>query len=163
MKKTIKLALDQTDKQILQLIQINGRIPIAQLADEVSLSASACARRLRLLEDAQVIRGYGARLDESILGLPLMALVRVSLNRKTDDVLATFEAAITKAPEVMEAYLMTGRDDYILRVVVADMPAYEHFLRQRLTRIAGVSQIESSFMLRQVAHRAALPVPPESD
>jgi len=88
----------------------------------------------------------------------MMALVRVSLNRKSEEALAQFEAAISKAPEVLEAHLMTGRDDYVLRVAVADLPAYERFLKQRLTRIAAVWQVESSFMLRQVTARSALPI-----
>jgi Lrp/AsnC family leucine-responsive transcriptional regulator len=158
MKKTTVLALDNTDVRILQLVQNEGRIPIAELAERVALSPSACARRLRLLEDGGVIRGYAARVDHAGVGLPMMALVVVSLNRISEEALAAFEAAIGKAPEVMEAYLMTGRDDYVLRVVVADLAAYERFLMRRLTRIPGVSHIESSFMLRQVTERSALPI-----
>lgn len=158
MKKTTTVSLDNIDGRILQIVQSEGRIGIADLAERVSLSASTCARRLRLLEDAGVIRGYGARVNRHTVGLPLMALVLVSLHRKTDEALAAFEAAIARAPEVMEAYLMTGREDYALRVVVADMHAYERFLQQRLTRIPGISQIESSFMLRQVTDRSVLPI-----
>src|SRR5262249_31386785 len=124
MKKSTTLTLDRTDTRILQLVQDHGRIPVADLADRVSLSPSSCARRLRLLEDAGIIRGYTACVDHSSVGLPLMALVRVSLFRKTDDVLAAFEEAIARAPEVMEVHLMTSRDDYVLRVIVADMQAY---------------------------------------
>lgn len=158
MKKTTVVALDRADLRMLQLIQTNGRIPVADLAEQVGLSPSACSRRLRLLEDGGVIRGYTARVGHAEVGLPMMAMVRVSLNRKSEEILAAFEAAISKAPEVMEAYLMTGRDDYVLRVVVADLNAYERFLKQRLTRIAGVSQIESSFVLREVTARSALPI-----
>jgi Lrp/AsnC family transcriptional regulator, leucine-responsive regulatory protein len=159
MKKTTIIALDQADLRILQLVQLNGRISITELAKRVSLSPSACARRLRLLEDRGVIRGYTARVDHASVGLPMMALVVVSLHRKSEDALRAFEAAIGKAPEVMEAYLATGREDYVLRVIVADLAAYERFLMQRLTRIPGVSRIESSFMLRQVTERSSLPVP----
>lgn len=134
-------------------------MPVAELAKSVSLSASACARRLRLLEDGGVIRGYGARVDHSRVGLTMVAFVLVRMSRKSEEVLSAFEAAIGKAPEVMEAFLMTGRDDYLLRVVVSDLPAYERFVKQRLTRIPGVSQVETSFMLRQVTARAALPIP----
>ena len=159
MKKKTILALDRTDIRLLQLVQNEGRMPIADLAKRVELSPSACARRLRLLEDGGVIQGYTARVNKAAVGLPMMALVVVTLNRKSEEALASFEAAISSAPEIMEAYLMTGRADYVLRVVVADLDAYERFLMRRLTRIPGVSQIESSFMLREVAARAALPVP----
>lgn len=158
MKKKAIPDLDQIGLRLLQLIQSNGRIPIADLAKQVQLSPSACARRLRQLEDGGVIRGYTALVDHASVGLPIMASVRVSLNRKGEDSLAAFEMAISKAPEVMEAHLMAGRDDYVLRVVVANLAAYERFLKQRLTRIPGISQIESSFMLRQVTARSALPI-----
>jgi Lrp/AsnC family leucine-responsive transcriptional regulator len=159
MKKTAILTLDKVDIRILQLIQNEGRLPIADLAQRVQLSPSACARRLRLLEDGGVIQGYTARINKAAVGLPMTALVMVTLNRKSEESLATFEAAISNAPEVMDAYLMSGRSDYVLRVVVADLDAYERFLMRRLTRIPGVSQIESSFMLREVAARSVLPVP----
>jgi Lrp/AsnC family transcriptional regulator, leucine-responsive regulatory protein len=159
-KKTTITRLDEIDLRILQLVQDQGRIAIAELAKSVSLSPSTCARRLRLLEDGGVIRGYGARVDHGIVGLPMVAFVLVSMSRKSEEVLSAFEAAIGKAPEVMEAYLMTGRDDYLLRVVVSDLQAYERFVKQRLTRIPGVSQVETSFMLRQVTARTALPIPP---
>ena len=160
MKKTTISRLDTTDLRILQLVQTEGRIPIAELAKSVSLSPSACARRLRLLEDGGVIRGYGARVDHAVVGLPMVAFVLVRMSRKSEEVLSAFEAAIGKAPEVMEAFLMTGRDDYLLRVIVSDLQAYERFVKQRLTRIPGVSQVETSFILRQVTARSALPIPP---
>jgi Lrp/AsnC family leucine-responsive transcriptional regulator len=158
MKKKIILTLDKIDLRILQLIQESARIPIVELAKRVALSPSACARRLRLLEDSGAIRGYGARIDAAAVGLPMVAFVRVSLSRKSEDVLEAFEAAIAKAPEVMEACLMTGREDYLLRVVVPDLDAYEKFVKQRVTRIPGVSQVETSFMLRQITARPALPI-----
>lgn len=158
MKKTTITKLDDVDLRILQLIQREGRMPVAELAASVSLSPSTCARRLRLLEDRGVITGYGARVDHSIVGLPMMAFVLVRMSRKSEEVLSAFEAAIGKAPEVMEAFLMTGRDDYLLRVLVSDLQAYERFVKQRLTRIPGVSQVETSFMLRQVTARHALPI-----
>jgi len=157
-KKTI-VAPDRIDLRLLTLIQQNARMPIVEIAKQLALSPSACARRLRLLEDGGVIQGYGARIDAATLGLPMTAFVLVSLARKSEDVLANFEAAIAKAPEVMEACLMTGREDYLLRVVVSDLRAYEQFVKQRLTRIPGVSQVETSFMLRQITARSVLPAP----
>lgn len=162
MKKKVVLTLDRLDLRLLQLVQENARMPIVEMAKHLSLSASACARRLRLLEDGGVILGYGARLDSAALGLPMTAFVLVSMARKSEDVLANFEAAIAKAPEVMEACLMTGREDYLLRIVVSDLRAYEQFVKQRLTRIPGVSQVETSFMLRQITARSVLPNPPGS-
>jgi Lrp/AsnC family transcriptional regulator, leucine-responsive regulatory protein len=159
-RKTTITRLDEVDLRILQLVQDQGRVAIAELAKTVSLSPSTCARRLRLLEDGGVILGYGARIDHAVVGLPMVAFVLVSMSRKSEEVLSAFEAAIGKAPEVMEAYLMTGRDDYLLRVVVSDLQAYERFVKQRLTRIPGVAQVETSFMLRQVTARSALPIPP---
>lgn len=160
MKKTTITALDKVDLRIIQLIQEQGRMPIADLAQRVALSASACARRLRMLEDGGVIRGYTALVDPTALGLPIMAFVLVSMTRKSEEQLSAFEAAVREAPEVMDAYLMTGRDDYLLRVVVPDLPAYERFVKQRLSRIPGVGQIETSFMLRHIAHRSVLPQGP---
>lgn len=158
MKKTTIVALDKTDLRILQLIQESGRMPVAELAAQVALSPSACARRLRLLEDGGVIHGYTARVDHAAVGLPMVAFVLVSMSRKSEEVLAAFETAISKAPEVMDAYLMTGRDDYLLRVVVSDLQAYERFVKQRLTRIPGIAQVETSFMLRQITARSVLPI-----
>ena len=158
MKKKVVSTLDRTDTRILRLVQENGRIPIAELAATVSLSPSACARRIRLLEDRGVIHGYTARVDQAAVGLPMVAFVLVSMSRKSEEIFAAFDAAISKAPEVMDAYLMTGRDDYLLRVVVADLPAYESFVKQRLTRFPGVLQVETHFVLRHVTARAALPI-----
>lgn len=158
MKKTTVVALDRADARILELLQEDGRLPVAEVAAQVALSPSACARRMRLLEDRGVIRGYAARVEPAAVGLPMTAFVLVSMSRKSEEVLASFETAIGKAPEVMEAWLMTGRDDFLLRVVVSDLQAYERFVRQRLTRIPGVAQVETSFMLRQITARAALPI-----
>lgn len=158
MKKTTVVALDRVDARILELLQEDGRLPVADIAAQVALSPSACARRVRLLEDRGVIRGYTARVEPAAVGLPMIAFVLVSMSRKSEEVLAAFETAIAKAPEVMEAWLMTGRDDFLLRVVVSDLQAYERFVRQRLTRIPGVAQVETSFMLRQITARTALPI-----
>ncbi len=153
------MTLDRIDRRILHLLQGDARMSIADLSERVGLSATACARRVRLLEEGGVILGYGAHIDHREVGLRMMAWVRVSLHRKTQDSLAAFEAAISQAPEVLEAHLVTGRDDYVLRVAVSDLQAYERFLSQHLTRIGGVSQIESSFLVRRVAKQAALPIP----
>lgn len=158
MKKTTVVTLDRIDARILELLQEDGRRPVADIASQVALSPSTCARRIRLLEDRGVIRGYTARVEPAAVGLPMTALVLVSMSRKSEEVLAAFETAIAKAPEVMEAWLMTGRDDFLLRVVVSDLQAYERFVRQRLTRIPGVAQVETSFMLRQITARAGLPI-----
>lgn len=150
--------LDAIDRRILAELQANGRITNHDLAARVGLSPSPCLRRVRQLEEAGVIRDYAGLVDPAALGLPVTAFVRVRLDGQDDRHLAAFEQAVAGFPEVMECYLMTGESDYQLRVLVASLAAFEDFLRQKLTRIAGVSQVVSSFALRPVVYRTAIPV-----
>lgn len=150
--------LDPIDLRILEELQSNGRITNHELADRVGLSPSPCLRRVRLLEAAGVISRYVGLVDPQALGLTVTAFVRVRLHGQDDRHLATFEAALADFPEVMECYLMTGESDYQLRVLVRSLADFEDFLRQKLTRIEGVSQVTSSFALRPVVYRTALPV-----
>lgn len=150
--------LDEIDRRILTCIQENARISNADLAREVGLSPSPCLRRLRELERSGVIRQYGTLLDPTRVGLPISVFVQVTLERQVEAALETFEQSMMSRPEVMECYLMTGDADYLLRVVVADLTAYERFLKDHLTRIPGVSSIKSSFALNQVKYRTALPL-----
>lgn len=129
-----------------------------ELASVVGLSPSPCLRRVRALERAGVIRRYVTLLDQATVGLPVSVFVNVSLERQVETALETFEAAIQQRPEVVECYLMTGDADYLLRVVAQDLTAYERFLMDHLTRIPGVNSIKSSFALKQVAYRTALPI-----
>lgn len=153
-----KLALDAIDRQILDRLQESARIANIDLAREVGLSASPCLRRVRDLEEAGVIRRYVTLLDPAAVGLPVSVFVQVSLEKQVERALEAFEGAILVRPEVMECYLMTGDADYLLRVVVPDLAAYERFLIDHLTRVPGVASIKSSFALKQVKYRTALPL-----
>ena len=154
-----KIPLDGIDCRILDLLQENARVANADLARHVGLSPSPCLRRVRELERAGVIKSHVSLLDPSAVGLPVSVFVQVTLERQVERALETFERAILQRPEVMECYLMTGDADYLLRVVVADIEAYEAFLKDHLTRTPGVASIKSSFALNQVKYRTALPLP----
>jgi Lrp/AsnC family transcriptional regulator, leucine-responsive regulatory protein len=151
-------ALDAIDRQILERLQESARIANQDLAREVGLSPSPCLRRVRDLEQSGVIRRYVTLLDPAAVGLPVSVFVQVSLEKQVEQALETFEGAILVRPEVMECYLMTGDADYLLRVVVPDLAAYERFLINHLTRVPGVASIKSSFALKQVKYRTALPL-----
>ena len=152
------IELDRIDRRILSVIQQDARISNADLAREVDLSPSPCWRRLRALQEAGVIRQHVSLLDSDAVGLPVSVFVSVSLDKQIEDNLARFESAVRERPEVMECYLMTGEADYLLRVVVPDLRAYERFVLERLTRIPGVANIKSSFALKQVSYKTALPL-----
>jgi DNA-binding Lrp family transcriptional regulator len=153
-----RFKLDSIDQNILTALQENARLSNVDLARKVGLSPSPCLRRVRALEDAGVIMRYATLVDQAAVGLPMSVFVSVSLERQVEEGLETFEATIKQRPEVMECYLMTGTSDYLLRIVVANLAAYEKFLKDHLTRIQGVRSIESSFALKQVAYRTALPM-----
>lgn len=150
--------LDAIDRKILTLLQENARLANVDLAESVGLSPSPCLRRVRELEESGVIRRYVTLLDPVPIGLPVSVFVNVTLERQVEHALEHFEAAILDRPEVMECYLMTGDSDYLLRVVTADLAAYERFLMDHLTRVPGVASIKSSFALKQVKYRTALPL-----
>jgi Lrp/AsnC family leucine-responsive transcriptional regulator len=154
-----RMRFDRYDRQILDLLQREGRISNQDLAERVSLSPSACLRRVRALEESGLITGYRALLDARRLGLSLMALVHISMDAHTPERFAHFEAQIAAIEEVLECLLITGQSaDYQLKIVVADMDAYQELLLQRITRIAGVSGVHTSFVLRRVVDKTALPV-----
>lgn len=152
------MKLDQIDRKLLAALQEDGRLPITDLAQKVGLTTSPCLRRLKILEKAGIIRGYAAQVDQEKVGLPVSVFISIKLERQREEALERFERAIRDCPEVVECYLMTGTRDYLLRVVAQDLSAYERFLKDTLTRIDGVSSIESSFALAQVKHSAALPI-----
>jgi DNA-binding Lrp family transcriptional regulator len=154
-------SLDGIDRRILKTLQGNARIRNVELAEEVGLSPSPCLRRVRALESAGVIKGYVTLVDQNQVDLPVSVFVSVTLEKQIEPVLEVFEEHIRQRPEVMECYLMTGDADYLLRVVTADLAAYERFLLNHLTRIPGVASIKSSFALKQVVYRTALPLAPD--
>jgi Lrp/AsnC family leucine-responsive transcriptional regulator len=149
--------LDAIDRKILDAVQANGRITNQELADQVGLSPSPCLRRVRQLEGDEVIARYVALVNPAALGLNVTAFVRVRLDQQDDRHLDAFEAAISDFPEVMECYLMTGEADYQLRILVRSLTEFEDFLRYRLTRVSGVANVTTSFALRPVIYKTALP------
>ncbi len=150
-------SLDTLDYRILSELQANGRMSNQELSERVGLSPSPCLRRLRQLEERGIISRYVALVDPAALGLSVTAFVRVRLDRQDDKHLEVFERALADFPEVMECYLMSGDADYHLRVLVASLSEFETFLRVRLTKIPGVAHVTTSFGLRQVVYRTALP------
>ena len=156
------IELDTIDRRILDQLQRNGRISNVELAGLVGLSPSPCLRRVRDLEDAGVIDRYAAILDQGAAGFSLSVFVQVTLERQIEAALEAFERVIAERPEVMECYLMTGDADYLLRIVVPDVAAYETFLKNHLIRIQGISSIKSSFALNRVKYETALPLNDEA-
>ena len=153
------MTLDRYDHQILDILQHDGRISNQDLADKIGLSASPCLRRVRSLEENGIITDYRALLDAKKLGLSLMALINISMDRHTPERFAYFEAKISALPEVLECLLITGQTaDYQLKIIVEDMDAYQILLLNKITRIEGVSGVQSSFIMRKVVDKTALPI-----
>ncbi len=149
--------MDQIDHRIICALQQDGRMKLGDLAERVGLSPTPCARRVAALERAGVITGYGARIDQARIGLPVSAFISVELERQSRDALDQFERAVSGMEEVMECHLMTGGRDIILRVVVADLAAFDRFLEEQLMRLEGIRQMRSSFSLRTMVRRNVLP------
>lgn len=154
----LDVRLDDIDRRILAALQENARISNVELAEVVGISPSPCWRRVRDLEQRGVIARYVTLLDPGSIGLPVSVFVQVSLERQVEAALEAFERAVADWPEVMECYLMTGDADYLLRVVAADLESYHRFLVDHLTRVPGVASIKSSFALKQIKYRTALPL-----
>ena len=158
MAKTSKIELTAMDRKILRALQQDGRMTIQALAEGVGVSASSCLRRIRQMEEAGIITAYSATVDQKAVGLPVSVFISIKLERQRAHELDAFGEAISRWPEVMECYLMTGQFDFLLRVVCADLEAYEQFLREKLTQVEGVASIESSFSLGQVKYSRVLPL-----
>jgi Lrp/AsnC family leucine-responsive transcriptional regulator len=156
--ESAKTDLSAVDRRILRALQQDGRMTVQAIAERVGLSASPCLRRIRQMEDAGIISGYSAVVEQKAVGLPVSVFISIKLERQRAEELDRFGSAIAAWPEVMECYLMTGQFDFLLRVVCADLAAYEQFLRQKLTQVVGVSSIESSFSLGQVKYSRVLPI-----
>ncbi len=153
------ITLDRIDRHILKLMQENGRISNLELADQIGLSPTPCSRRVKRLEDSGIIAGHVTLLNPEALGLNLTAIVGIAMDRHTPDRFAAFESAIAEMPEVIECSIVTGQTaDFLLKVVVRDMQHYEKFLLGQLTRLAGVTGVHSSFVLRNLVKKTALPL-----
>lgn len=147
------MAMDAIDAAILRFLQQNGRIANAELAEKVGLSASACSRRVDILEKSGVISGYHARLSHKALDYRIMVIVHISLSGQFAKTLTEFEAAVKLCPNVLVCYLMSGEYDYILRVAAKDLEDYERIHRDWLSALPHVVKINSSFSLREIIDR----------
>ncbi|NLY26733.1 MAG: Lrp/AsnC family transcriptional regulator [Alcaligenaceae bacterium] len=152
------MRLDSTDLKILRELQNDGSLSNVELARRVHLSPSPCLVRVRALQEAGVIQRYVALVNAAALGLSLNVFISISLKSQNKEALARFEQRIAEHDEVMECYLMTGDSDYLIRVAVPDMAALERFILDQLTPIPGIEKIRSSFALKQVSYKTALPL-----
>lgn len=152
------MKLDRIDLHIIALLQGEGRLSTQELAERVGLSSTPCARRVKILEQAGIIKGYSAIIDEAAFGLMVSAFASVKLVRQHEDDLDRFGKAVSRWPEVVDCYLMTGQRDYLLRVLVRDLGEYEAFLKNKLTRLEEVASIETSFALTQVKRSSVIPI-----
>ncbi|MBU3594284.1 Lrp/AsnC family transcriptional regulator [Polynucleobacter sp. 71A-WALBACH] len=153
------MKLDTIDIRILNELQNDSSHSNVELAKRVHLSPSPCLMRVKALKDKGVIRNYVALADPKVLGLGLNVFISISLKEQSKEALAEFEKRISEHDEVMECYLMTGDSDYLIRVAVADMGTLEKFILEQLTPISGIEKIRSSFALKQVRYKTALPLP----
>ncbi|MGJ8545957.1 MAG: Lrp/AsnC family transcriptional regulator [Sulfitobacter sp.] len=137
--------MDSKDRQIIKELQKNGRLTNQDLAERVNLSPSPCLRRTRALEEQGVIKGYTAIVDEKAYGLPITALVRIRLESHAGAVVATFEKKVRETEQILDCYIITGTEDYLLRILVEDLQGYEEFVRGKLHNIPGIASIDTSF------------------
>ncbi len=151
--------LDNYEKKILRILQQDASISNQDLADRIGLTAAPCSRRVKQLIDTGVIERYVARVNERKVGLNLIAMLHIVMDKHIPERFEAFEKAIADIPEVMECYLITGHDaDYQLKVAVADMDSYHDILLGKITRITGVSGVKSSFIMRKVVDTTAVPL-----
>lgn len=150
--------MDSKDRQIIRALQRNGRAANLEIAAEVNLSPSPCLRRLRLLEKNGAILGYRAVIDAKAYGLPVTVFVRITLEKHSAELVRHFETRIRALDEVLECHLMTGPSDYLLRVVVAGLDAYEDFIRNRIHPIGGIGSIDTSFVYGTIKNTGVFPM-----
>jgi DNA-binding Lrp family transcriptional regulator len=155
------MKLDVIDLRILRELQQDGSLSNVELARRVHLSPSPCLARVKALQEAGIISRYVALVDPRAMGLGLNVFISISLKEQSRASLAEFEERIAEQDEIMECYLMTGDSDYLIRVMLPDIAALERFILERLTPIPGIEKIRSSFTLKQVRYKTALPLPAE--
>jgi len=151
--------MDQIDARILRALQRDSNRPVAELAGEVGLSASACHRRIKLLEEAGVIAGYVAKLNRAALGFHNQVFVEITLSSQSQEALTAFEAAVMRFEEILECHLTTGQADYLLRVVARDVGDYDNIHRNCLARLPGVASMQTIFVLRPIREWQGYPIP----
>ncbi len=149
---------DKIDKMLLNMLQQDSRRPLAVLAEKAGLSTSACHRRIKLLEDAGVITGYGATIDRHAAGYPMEFFVEVSLTRLSQGELEEFEKAVAAIPEILQCHLMSGQADYLMRIAARTTLEYESIHRNRLARLPNVARIQSSLSLRTIKTWTGYPI-----
>lgn len=149
--------MDEKDRQIVAALQDNGRLTNQELSERVNLSPSPCLRRVRLLEEEGVIKGYMAVVDEAAYGLPITAFVRIRLERHTQAAIGAFEQKVRDIDTIIDCYVMTGDADYLLRVLVESLQDYEVFVRTRLHMIEGIASIDTSFAYGTVKRATRFP------
>jgi Lrp/AsnC family leucine-responsive transcriptional regulator len=150
--------LDKIDRKILDRLQVKGRISNQALSEHIGLSTAACLKRVQRLESQGLIRGYAGLLDSEKLGLRMLVMVEVSLSSHSAPLLESFEAAVGLHPEILECHMMSGEADYLLKVITRDASTYESLYRRVLSALPGVSRIQSSFAIRSLFQRTALPL-----
>lgn len=154
----MKTHLDDVNVQLLSLLQQDGRITNADLAKKVGLSPPSVLQRVRVLEKAGLIKGYHGILDAEKLGLRITALAMVSLSLHQEQPIERFRRSVMEIPEVLECYNISGEADFLLKIVVRDMRAYEQLVRERLSKIKGIQQIKTSFVLSTTKHTTQIPL-----
>ncbi|WP_375397907.1 Lrp/AsnC family transcriptional regulator [uncultured Sphingomonas sp.] len=152
------MALDRIDRQILGHLQDDGRMTNVELADRVGLTAPPCLRRVRVLEDSGVIRGYHADLDPATLGYPITVFALVSLKSQAERDLAAFESHVANIAEIRECHMLSGEIDYILKIVASDLPSFQEFLTTHLTPAPNVESVKTSLTMRTSKHQPGVPV-----
>jgi len=150
---------DRATKLILEALQADGRQSTQQLADKVGLSATPVWRRVKELEESGVIRRHVALVDREKLGLNICVLANVSLVRHSEGAVEQFERLVQASREIIECQAITGEADYVIKVVVADMKAYDQFLQSQIFKVPGVASVRSNVVLREVKYETAMPVP----
>lgn len=153
-----EIDLDPTDRRILTILQRDGRLSNAELSEQVSLSPSACHRRVQRLEKDGYITGYVALVDPRRIGRRTTVFVEITLSGQADEILDAFEKAVAKVPDVLECHLMAGAADYLLKVVAEDAEDFARIHRRHLAKLPGVQTLQSSFSLKKVRQTTALPI-----
>lgn len=151
------MKFDRVEKQILTLLQEHGRISNVELAEQIGLSESPTFRRVRQLEDAEVIRGYGALIDQRKLGLEVTAFVQVSMEKQPDSATDAFHERVNAEPHIVECHAMSGNHDYLMKVVAQNIDHFSELCMQRILKFPGVRHVESSFSLAEIKNSRVLP------
>lgn len=150
--------LDKTDRKILEILQREGNLSNLELADRIALSPSPCSRRVKMLQEAGYFKGNVTLVNPEAIGMNVHVFIQVKLGHQIRRELKAFEQTVSSWPEVMECYLMAGDFDYLIRVAMPSLDAYQHFLDEKLTQFEGIESVKSSFSLKQVRYKTELPL-----